>query len=210
MIASLLILRMIQKSRDGLKTTFHRILVGVCASDILFSLSSMDFGTMLPSDVDYVAWNARGNQASCTALGFMVVAGAFCGLLYTCSLNLYFLSQVKCQWTDAYLRTRIEPFLHGVPILAGLVVSLVLLINKNYNAHAPSCIDATYDPPHCIGYKDGKVREGFTIPCGRGREGEAFALLPGLIIMMAVPVIILVLLGMMYKAIKDRQRAGRR
>ena len=89
-------------------------------------------------------------------------------------------------------------------------MSTLVLINKKYNAHGSGCLRATYNPPHCDGYKDGEVREGFTIPCGRGRKGEAVALLHGLIIMMAVPVIILVLLGMMYKAIKDRQRAGRR
>ena len=71
-------------------------------------------------------------------------------------------------------------------------------------------VEPTYNPPHCLGYEDGEVREGFTIPCGRGCKGEAFVYLPGLIIMMAVPVVILVSLGMIYKALKDRQRASRR
>ena len=183
----------------------------MCGSDILFSLVFMQLGIMSPSNVDYLVWNARGNQASCTAQGFMFTAGGTSGLLYTCSLNLYYLSKVKCNWTDTYLRTRIEPFLHGVPILAALIGSLVGLINKSYNySDGGVCLKPTYDPPHCIGYEDGEVCEGFTIPCGRGREGEAFSYLFHLIIGFATPIIILVSLGMMYKALKDRERANRR
>ena len=32
-----------------------------------------------------------------------------------------------------------------------------------------------YDPPHCQGYEDGEIPNGFEIPCGRGRDGLEFA-----------------------------------
>ncbi len=39
------------------------------------------FGAMSPSDDEYFTWNARGNEASCDAQGFLFAVGVFGGLL---------------------------------------------------------------------------------------------------------------------------------
>ena len=154
---------MIFKSKQRLTSTYHRLLIGMSIGDILYSLSLATFQTMSPSDLSYVVWNARGNQASCSAQGFFVIAGLGLTVTYSCSLNLYFLSKVKYNKTDAYIRTKIEPWLHGIPILITFIISIHGLVRRNYNDDGSGvCISPAYNPPHCIGYEDGQVREGFT------------------------------------------------
>eukprot|EP00956_Cyclotella_meneghiniana_P020458 scaffold36249_cov36-Cyclotella_meneghiniana.AAC.3 len=132
---------------------------------------------MSPTDVSYMVWSARGNQATCTIYGFVVIMGMNLTLYYSCSLNIYYLILIKYNKSGAYIRKKVEPFLHGIPFSLGLIWSIVALVNKNYNAGESGQCSTTpiYNPPHCQGYEDGEVREGFTIPCGRGR-GEAFYL----------------------------------
>eukprot|EP00579_Thalassiosira_antarctica_P001931 CAMPEP_0201876728 /NCGR_PEP_ID=MMETSP0902-20130614/8336_1 /ASSEMBLY_ACC=CAM_ASM_000551 /TAXON_ID=420261 /ORGANISM="Thalassiosira antarctica, Strain CCMP982" /LENGTH=153 /DNA_ID=CAMNT_0048404031 /DNA_START=47 /DNA_END=505 /DNA_ORIENTATION=+ len=127
---------------------------------------------MSPSEMSYIEWNTRGSQATCSAQGFVMTVGMGSGLLYICSVNLYYLAIVKYNKPDRYIRTKIEPFLHGVPIVFALIFSITMLVNQNLNDNMGGiCIMPVYDPLHCIGYEDGQVREGFKIPCGRGRDG---------------------------------------
>eukprot|EP00580_Thalassiosira_gravida_P017245 CAMPEP_0201663050 /NCGR_PEP_ID=MMETSP0494-20130426/4967_1 /ASSEMBLY_ACC=CAM_ASM_000839 /TAXON_ID=420259 /ORGANISM="Thalassiosira gravida, Strain GMp14c1" /LENGTH=72 /DNA_ID=CAMNT_0048141551 /DNA_START=11 /DNA_END=226 /DNA_ORIENTATION=+ len=72
---------------------------------------------MIPSDVDYQSWNAHGSQTTCTMSGFAVIVGMLMSSLYSCSLNIYSLAIVKYNKTDSYIRTKMEPFLHAVPIV---------------------------------------------------------------------------------------------
>ena len=94
-IASSVLVWMIKRSNAALSTTYHRILLGMSISDIFFSLALATFNFTSPSDVDYFVWNARGNQGTCDAQGFVWVAGLSCGMFYCCSLSLYSLAVVK-------------------------------------------------------------------------------------------------------------------
>jgi len=176
--------------------------------DILSSLAFAQFNSAAPSDNDYYVWNARGNQATCSAQGFAFNLGANTSLYYTCSLILYFLAVVKYNKMDSYIRTKIEPFLHGVPIVWGSIASTTLLVGKNLNnVYAGEfCTNPVYDPPHCIGYDDEEVREGFDISCRRGRDGaEVFLYLNFAITFFAVPIIIVTSLWMLYRAVKQQE-----
>ena len=54
------------------------------------------------------------------------------------------------------------------------VLSIFLLYNErlHFEKFNPGflgfCGSPSYNPGHCIGYDDGEVPDGFTIPCGRG------------------------------------------
>ena len=56
------------------------------------------------------------------------------------------------------------------------VKALLYRIVKHNSTHiclfliSGSCIWPSYEPPHCIGYEFMEIREGFSIPCGRGRD----------------------------------------
>ena len=119
-------------------------------------------------------------------------------------MNIYYLFKVKYnKRTDRYIRTKIEPYLHGFTILFAVSYMIHDLVRGNYNKGGlGSCGTAVYDPPHCRGCEDG---EGFTIPCGRGRGGEPVSTIVSLIVMLALPVIISVSLGMLFKSVREQE-----
>ena len=80
------------------------------------------------------------------------------------------------------------------------------LVRGNYNdVGTGACNSPVYDPPHCLGYEDGEVREGFTIPCGRGRGGEMMFRLWNLCLTMFPPVIIFGSLGVLYESVRKQE-----
>jgi len=177
--------------------------------DIIFSLSLAHFNSIAPSDDDYYVWNARGNQATCSAQGFVAYLGSTVSVFYTCSLVLYSMAAVKYNKRDSYIHAKIEPFLHGVPIVWGFIASTILLVGKNLNHRGNGlCTLVVYDPPHCIGYADGDVHEGFEVPCGRGHDGAVlFYYFAFFFTFFAVPIIIGVSLWMIYRAVKQQEQA---
>eukprot|EP00956_Cyclotella_meneghiniana_P020195 scaffold35353_cov39-Cyclotella_meneghiniana.AAC.1 len=206
-ISSCCLIRMIMTSKDGFSTTYHRLMLGMSIGDILFSLPIATFGATSPIDVNYMVWNARGNQATCTAKGFIEVFGIYMTLFYSCSLNIYYLFLIKYNKTNNHIRKKIEPFLHSVPISLALIASFAALVNKNYNdGGSGSCaLSPIYNPLHCDGYKDGDVREGFTIPCGRG-QSETLYFIVGIVATIIPPIVIGVSLGMLYKHVSKQER----
>jgi len=212
-ISSSTLIWMILRSPQRMSTSRHRILFGMAIGDILYSLSIADFRAMTPSDVDYLIWNARGNQATCNVQGFLLIVGVIMSLLYSCSLNIYSLAIVKYNKTDSYIRTKMEPFLHGVPIATALLFSIAQLATQGYNSNGiGSCLEPVYYPPHCIGYEDGQVREGFEIPCGRGRDGPS-TIISYTAFFYAVfgsPIIVGVTLWMMHRHVSRQDRRMRR
>ena len=209
MISSSILLCMILRSRTRLTTTQHRILLGMSVADILYSMSLATFNFMAPKDDSYFIWNAKGSQATCSAQGFILFIGCASGLIYNCSLNIYYLSVVKYQKSDKYIREKIEPFLHGIPVVYALVISITLLAKQNLNnAGGGTCYDAIYNPPHCDGYEDGEIPEGFEIPCGRGRDGAVLFYYVALFVtLFIVPIIVGVSLAMIYRAVSKQERS---
>eukprot|EP00956_Cyclotella_meneghiniana_P035096 scaffold111227_cov23-Cyclotella_meneghiniana.AAC.1 len=206
-ISSWCLIRMIMTSKDRLSTTYHRLLLGMSIGDILYSLPIANFGAKSPTDVNYKVWNAHGNQATCTAAGIFGGMGMFLTLFYSCSLNIYYLIFIKYSKSDSYIRKKVEPFLHGITISLALILSIGALVNENYNdGGSGSCITAPiYNPPHCQGYEVGDIREGFTIPCGRG-QGEILYWISAIVSMIIPPVVIGVSLGMLYRHVSKQER----
>ena len=203
LISSSILIWMLLTSKVRLSTTYHRLLLGLSIANIFLSSSLATFNYTAPSDGDYYVWNARGNQATFSAQGFILFVGSGSSVFYSCSLNLYYLAVVKYQKRDKYVRTKVEPFLHGFPVLYALVCSITLLVKQNTNdSGGGSCNYPVYQPPHCDGYEDGQIREGFEIPCGRGRDGAVlFYYLMAFTTYFIVPLIIIVFLGMIYRAV---------
>jgi len=208
-ISSSTLIWMIVRSPQRLTTTQHRILFGMAIGDILFSLSAATFRAMVPSDMDYLVWNAQGNQTTCNVMGFMSGVSVVMSLLYSCSLNIYSLAIVKYNKTDYYIRNKMEPFLHGVPIASALTGGFAMLATQGYNSEfGGGCLAPVYDPPHCIGIEDGQVREGFKIPCGRGRDGPSAIIFHGVFFLLffGSPLTIGETLWMMYRHVSRQER----
>jgi len=208
-ISSSTLIWMILRSHQGLSTTQHRLLLGLCVCDIILSLGCSTFNTAAPSEMNYRIWNARGNQATCDVQGFLAFLGATGGLYYNAALNLYFLAVVKYEKSAEYIRTKIEPFLHAVPILVSLTISISLLIGKHTNSDGKLwalCSDTIYFPQHCEGYDAGETRPGFDIPCGRGLEG-AMTDAVSRVVFMSIPIIIIFIsLGIIYRVVRTQEK----
>ena len=104
-ISSVTLIRMITTSKDRLSTTYHRILLGMSIGDILLSLMIATFQVMSPSEMNYMVWNAKGNQVSCDVYGSLVWVGMTLTVFYSCSLNIYYLFKVKynIRLTDTFV-----------------------------------------------------------------------------------------------------------
>ena len=171
-IASTCLIVHILRSHRGLSTTYHRLVFGLCIGDILSSFAQALTTTMAPKEMNYLLPYAQGNTTTCTAQGFLLTAGVIAAALYNCSICLYYLSIIRYNKKDEYIRNKLEPWFHGISIIIPLVCGFVLIAMKGYNAYEGDCFLVPNDAPHCIGYENGDTPEGFSIPCGRGDGGE--------------------------------------
>ena len=174
-------------------------------SDIFFSCGLITFNAASPRDVDYMVWNARGNSATCTAFGMFTAMGFLGGLLYTCSLNINYLLMVRYNMSTSYIKRRIEPFLLGMPCFVAVVCCTIGLVGQNYNPNEEGecATEPLYNPPHCIGFEVGEIRDGFTIPCGRGSGWTAsFYYIVTFVVFLACPIVICICLFLMFKAVR--------
>ena len=208
-IASSVLIWMILRSKKRLTAPYHRILLGMSVFDILYGISNSHFNALIPNDLGYVVWNARGNLASCISVGFLSVIGVFGSCFYAISLNIFFLLAVKYNKKDKEINSKYEKWLHGLPIGTVLVIAIAMVSNKNMNADVlGTCQQTLYSPPHCVGFEKGDIREGFKIPCYRGQLGPAGTKAyhaSGYIINFGVPVIILATLTILYVFVKKQE-----
>lgn len=208
-IASSVLIWIVLKSKNRLSTSYQRIILGMGISDVLWSAVFANFNLFTPKDLNYMVWNARGNQASCTTVGFLCLIGMLGTLLYSCSLNLYYLAIVRHNRKDNYISSKLDKWFHGVPIVFGLFTSTVLIFTKNINSDRSGvCTHLEYIRiPHCFGFEDGDVPEGFEVPCGRGTGswGKVLFYVVYYAAMFCTPVIILGSLGIMYTYVKKQE-----
>ena len=130
---------------------------------------------------------------------------------YSCSLNIYYLVKIKYNRRDNYIKSKIEPWLHGLPALVALAIISACLAGQLINGvYSGTCAPLTHQPPHCYGMPDGKVVDGFTILCGRGDDAKVLIYIVGIVGFLLPPIIIGVSLGMIYKnVLMQEQRIGR-
>jgi hypothetical protein len=171
-IASMFLIVHILRSHHGLSTTYHRLVFGLCIGDILSSFAHDLGSTMVPKEMKYFIPSAQGNMTTCTAQGFMFAVGSLIANMYNCSICFYYLSIIRYNKKDEYIRNKLEPWFHGISILLPLVCCFIFMAMKAYNVYGTTCFVVPNEPPHCIGYESGDTPEGFSIPCGRGNGKE--------------------------------------
>jgi hypothetical protein len=172
-IASTCLVVHILRSNHGLSTTYHRLVFGLCIGDILASFGFVLGSTMVPREMNYLVPGAQGNMTTCTAQGFLLALGSNFANLYNCSICFYYLSIIRYNKKDEYIRNKLEPWFHGISILCSLVFGFIFMAMKGYNLYRSVCFFRPNNPPHCIGYENGDMPpEGFSIPCGRGDGGD--------------------------------------
>lgn len=103
-------------------TPYSRLLLGMSICDIISSISIAAAGFLRPQG-SLRAW-AFGNEATCTAGGFLIQF-SWSGMLYYNMLSFYFLLTTRYGLRNTVIRKRIEPFMHlisvGYPFVTGVI-----------------------------------------------------------------------------------------
>ena len=188
--------------------------------DIINSLGIAMSAAVVPKEFEYFTPYAIGNVTTCDMQGFFVTTGVVLTPLYNSSLCLYYLAIIKYNKKDEYIRKKLEPWLHCVPVILAFTISITLLVSKAYNlgpVRTLYCYISPNNPPHCIGHENGYVPEGYSIPCGRGdlsdKPAVAAIVRTGYSIVYGVaPAIIICTMFLMYQSIlkieKNMQKYG--
>jgi hypothetical protein len=211
-IASTCLAVHILRSNHGLSTTYHRLMFGLCIADIMSSVGFVLGSTMVPKEMNYYIPSAHGNTATCTAQGFLITIGVGVAAAYNCSICLYYLSIIRYNKKDEYIRNKLEPCFHGMAIIGPLVVGFILIAMKAYNEYEGVCHLVPNDAPHCIGYESGDTPEGFSIPCGRGdgEENPILYLVTSIIgfgsTLIVTPTVIVVTMILMYRSVSKIEK----
>ncbi len=216
LVSSITLGCIIIRSRDGLSTVLHRIIFAFCISDVLFCIPNILSTLMVPeTHADWV-WNARGNTSTCDASGFVLILATTANTLYLTSKSIYYLCVVKFNKSEAYIKDKIEPWIHGVSIIYPSFVAIFLLSTKSYNPQGPICGAGQYINFQCVEGVDenGNVMfsmkerevEGTTIPCGRGGP-NAQSRMMGLVMpaIFGNGLVIVVCMAMIYKIVLENE-----
>ena len=209
-ISSSAIIFHILRSHKGLSSTYHRLVFGLCVGDLMVSFAFAFNSTAVPKDMQYLIPFAHGNMETCTAQGLFVMVGIVMASFYNCMICLYYLSIITYNKNDEYIKQKLEPWFHGVPIILAVVVGIAGLIMKQFNNDGIGgrCYLSSYHPSHCQGIANGIIPEGFTVPCGRG-DTESGNLFKGIVFLLPLtitPAIIVGSMVIMYRTVRKIER----
>jgi hypothetical protein len=111
-------------------TTYHRMLLGITFLDMLYAIGSLGGTFVIPASTGVVF--GHGTTATCSAQGFLLQTGAALPVYIAC-LNIYFMLKIRYNVNDTILRSRYEPWLHGIPIVLALSTASIGAALKLFN-----------------------------------------------------------------------------
>ena len=135
-ISSATIIFLIFQSNVKLKTIYHRLMFGMSCADICGSLAMglttlpmpVELPTQFPYNSTLFHGTRLGNDQTCEAQGFSVLFGATAMFAYNLTLCIYNTCVIYFGMREERIRKRIEPFLHLVPVVTGLGISIYVLV----------------------------------------------------------------------------------
>jgi hypothetical protein len=169
-ISSALIIYVILRSETRLSSVYHRIMFGMSIADVLSStavaLSTLPMPSYMPQEEEleyrWTAGTRLGNNSTCNAQGFFQTFGLITTYHYNSMLCLYYACAVAFAMKENNIKKYVEPVLHGLPIVYGLVPSLYFLFNGLYNPQMGN------DLP----YTSWCTPSGYPMNCSDGSEQE--------------------------------------
>lgn len=139
-VSSTVIIYVILRSRPKLSTVYHRIMFGLSVADICASLAMALTSLPMPSSMPFEeefgyhwAGTRLGNTYTCNAQGFFAFAGTTTVFGYNTALCVYYFFAIGVGVKERQIKKYIEPVLHGMPILLGLVCGVLPLFFDLYN-----------------------------------------------------------------------------
>ncbi|GFH43802.1 hypothetical protein CTEN210_00275 [Chaetoceros tenuissimus] len=156
-ISCLVIFYVIFRSKERLRTTYHRI-IAFFTTFIFISNISVGAGTLpMPKDNVYPFKGPMlGNDATCTAQGFAVTFAQLCYLPCNAWLAMYYVCVLVLKLEARTISRFIEPLFYLFSIVSSLTVSLIYLKDEFYHADPLNayCYTSRY-PFHCTWVPDG-------------------------------------------------------
>lgn len=126
-IGSSTILYLLLGSKNKLSSPYRRIIFGMSICDVIGSFAF---------SLSYVP---RTSQAVCDAQGFFIHFGISATPIYNLSLCIYYVLTICYEKKEDWIRKRMEPFLHGLPILWSLGAAIYLVSTKHFNENGANC-----------------------------------------------------------------------
>ena len=118
------------------ESTYHRIMLGLSCSDILFSFFGPFLGPwVMPRGIQL---SAVGSNATCSVVGFFVGPSSFVALLYSCSLATFYLIKLKYSWVNSKVKA-IEKWLLFLPCAMGLIAAIPAVARLKFGPHGLVC-----------------------------------------------------------------------
>ncbi len=153
-ISSSLIIYIIHKLRNGLSTTYHRIMFGMSIMDIAESLMMVISTLPMPRDMVYHQFRALsiGNNMTCQAQAAVVNAAGMGTLAYNAALCFYYLCSISFRVSYEDISKYIEPVLHLFSIGWAIFLGTAGIVGRFYNPmpYQSWCSVATF-PYWCSG-----------------------------------------------------------
>ena len=140
LLGSAMIIYILMKSKKRLSTCYYRLVFGMSFTDIL---SSSIFTLCLVP---------RRSDLACTIQGMIFHLGVTTTPMYNASLCIYFVASIVFGKQEEWIKKRLEPFLHCVPIIWNTFASIFLMITGSINDVGPICwvgskpLDCVEDP----------------------------------------------------------------
>jgi hypothetical protein len=147
-LGSLFIVQHVLRSKKRRNRVYHRILLFMNINDFIWSIKAFVSTWPIPDGTFYVH-GAHGTTGTCTAAGFLGQGGSLTSILYNGSLTLFFLLVVRYGWKEAYIKRKVEPWLHAVPFAVGWSTAIAGLPLTLYNAFGWTCWINSY-PFGCV------------------------------------------------------------
>jgi hypothetical protein len=102
---------------------------------------------MVPKEMNYFIPQAQGNAATCNVQGFLMTVGYWVGSLYNCSICFYYLAIIRYNKKDEYIKNKLERWFHDISIVYPLLVGIIIIAMKGYNAYGGTCFLVPNEPP---------------------------------------------------------------
>ena len=118
--SGLIIISILRKPNSRF-TTYHQLVLGISAFDMISSIAYMLVGVMAPYEAGF--YLSRGNETTCKMQGFMIQLGQTASMFYNLCLSLYFFTVIMLSWREDFLR-KILVGAHFCVIAIGLGLSI--------------------------------------------------------------------------------------
>ena len=151
-VSSSIIIFLIFRSKAGMTTIYHRLMFGMSLADIMSSTAMALTTLPMPRNDDPIWFSGAydlagdelnniwwfgqtkiGNVHTCAAQGFFVSTGILGNFFYNGMLCLYYACTIAFKMQERDIRKKVEPFMHGVPLLLAIASAIPAFMYNFYN-----------------------------------------------------------------------------